>query len=135
MSGYPYDRAITPLIDAARSMKPNAAPSGARWLVITTDVIPMPIGRAEFLLKEAKDLAEKTSRSKDENGQPGSDLRSGGATLREQVELAHFTRRRCHSGSAGSVQAVAWSPLEKRVAKVKFPAKRRIAAPTPRRYS
>jgi len=78
-------KAITPLIDAGKIEEAKASLQAAlNTLVITTEVIPLPKLRADLLLKDAQTLAEKKTRSKEENDKLAQDLK----VSREQLQLA-----------------------------------------------
>ena len=80
-------KAITPLIDAG---KIDEAKVGLQitlnTLVITTDVIPLPKLRSEYLIKMAQTLAEKKGRSKEESDQLANDIKGA----REQLQMAEL---------------------------------------------
>jgi len=80
-------KAITPLIDAGRI---EEAKSGLRaalnTLVVTTEAVPLPKLRAEYLLKEAQGLAEKKSRNATEDDKLKRHLREA----RHQLKLAEL---------------------------------------------
>jgi hypothetical protein len=88
LASYPAAiKAITPLIDAGKIDDAKARLQAALdTLVVTTEVIPLPKVRAEIFLKEAQSLAEKKSRSKDENDRLARDLQSA----REQLQLSEL---------------------------------------------
>lgn len=81
-------KAIAPLIDAGKIDEAKARLQAAlNTLVVTTDdVIPLPKLRAEHLLKQAQDLAEKKDRSKEENEKLTKHL----LAAREQLQLAEL---------------------------------------------
>jgi len=81
-------KAIVPLIDAGKIEEAKAGLQAAlNTLVVTTDdVIPLPKLRAEHLLKQAQDLAEKKDRSKEENEKLVNNLHAA----REQLQLAEL---------------------------------------------
>ena len=81
-------KAIAPLIDAGKIEEAKAGLQAAlNTLVVTTDdVIPLPKLRAEHLLKQAQDLAEKKDRSKEENEKLTNNL----LAAREQLQLAEL---------------------------------------------
>ena len=81
-------KAIAPLIDAGKIDDAKARLQAVlNTLVVTTDdVIPLPKLRAEHLLKEAQDLAEKKDRSKEENDKLAKHLQAA----REQLQMAEL---------------------------------------------
>ena len=81
-------KAIAPLIDAGKIDEAKAGLLAAlNTRVVTTDeVMPLPKLRAEFLLKEAQDLAEKKDRSKEENDKLAKHLQAA----REQLQMAEL---------------------------------------------
>ena len=81
-------KAIAPLIDAGKIEEAKAGLQAVlNTLVVTTDdVIPLPKLRAEHLLKQAQDLAEKKDRSKEENEKLTHNL----LAAREQLQLAEL---------------------------------------------
>lgn len=80
-------KAVTPLIDAGKIEEAKAKLQAAlNTLVITTEIIPLPKLRAELMLKEAQTLAEKKTRSKEENDKLGQYLKSS----REQLQIAEM---------------------------------------------
>ena len=89
LASYPSAiKAIAPLIDAGKIDEAKAALQAAlNTLVVTTDdVIPLPKLRAEHLLKQAQDLAEKKDRSKEENDKLSKHLQAA----REQLQMAEL---------------------------------------------
>ena len=81
-------KAIAPLIDAGKIDEAKAGLLAAlNTRVVTTDeVMPLPKLRAEFLLKEAQDLAEKKDRSIEENHKLANHLQAA----REQLQIAEL---------------------------------------------
>lgn len=81
-------KAIAPLIDASKIEDAKARLQAVlNTLVVTTDdVIPLPKLRAEHLLKEAQELAEKKDRSKEENDRLAKHLQAA----REQLQMAEL---------------------------------------------
>lgn len=81
-------KAIAPLIDAGKIDEAKAGLQAVlNTLVVTTDdIIPLPKLRAEHLLKEAQDLAEKKDRSKEESDKLAKHLQAA----REQLQLAEL---------------------------------------------
>jgi len=81
-------KAVVPLIDAGKIDEAKARLQAAlNTLVVTTDeVIPLPKLRAEHLLKQAQELAEKKDRSKEENDKLTKHLQAA----REQLQLAEL---------------------------------------------
>lgn len=81
-------KAIAPLIDAGKIDEAKAGLQAVlNTLVVTTDdVIPLPKLRAEHLLKEAQELAEKKDRSKEENEKLAKTLQGA----REQLQMAEL---------------------------------------------
>lgn len=81
-------KAIVPLIDAGKIEEAKAALQAAlNTLVVTTDdVIPLPKVRAEHMLEQAKDLAEKKDRNTEEEKKLGNNLRAA----RDQLQLAEL---------------------------------------------
>ena len=81
-------KAIVPLIDAGKSEEAKAGLLNAlNTLVVTTDeVMPLPKLRAEHLLKQAQELAEKKERSKEENDKLANQLQAA----REQLQIAEL---------------------------------------------
>lgn len=81
-------KAIAPLIDAGKIDEAKARLQAAlNTLVVTTDdVIPLPKLRAEHLLKQAQELAEKKDRSKEENDKLAKQLQAA----REQLQMAEL---------------------------------------------
>ena len=77
-----------PLIDAGKIDEAKARLQAAlNTLVVTTDdVIPLPKLRAEHLLKQAQELAEKKDRGKEENDKLTKHLQSA----REQLQMAEL---------------------------------------------
>lgn len=89
LASYPSAiKAIAPLIDAGKIDEAKAALQAAlNTLVVTTDeVIPLPKLRAEHLLKQAQDLAEKKDRSNEENDKLAKHLQAA----REQLQMAEL---------------------------------------------
>lgn len=89
LASYPAAiKAIAPLIDAGKIDEAKAGLQAAlNTLVVTTDdVIPLPKLRAEQLLKQAQDLAEKKDRSKEENDKLANTLQGA----REQLQMAEL---------------------------------------------
>lgn len=89
LSTYPAAiKAIAPLIDAGKIDEAKAGLQAAlNTLVVTTDdVVPLPKLRAEHLLKQAQDLAEKKDRSKEENEKLAKNLQAA----REQLQMAEL---------------------------------------------
>ena len=81
-------KAIAPLIDAGKIDEAKARLQAAlNTLVVTTDeVIPLPKLRAEHLLKQAQELAEKKDRSKEDNDKLAKFLQA----TREQLQMAEL---------------------------------------------
>ena len=81
-------KAIAPLIDAGKIDEAKAGLLAAlNTRVVTTDeVMPLPKLRAEFLLNEAQELAEKKDRSKEENDKLAKHLQAS----REQLQIAEL---------------------------------------------
>jgi hypothetical protein len=81
-------KAIAPLIDAGKIEEAKAGLQAAlNTLVVTTDdVIPLPKLRAEHMLKQAQDLAEKNARSTEEEKKLANNLHAA----REQLQLAEL---------------------------------------------
>jgi hypothetical protein len=80
-------KAITPLIDAGKIEEAKAGLRTAlRTLVVTTEAVPLPRLRAEYLVKEAQRLAEKKDRSTNENSKLKKDLEEA----RNQLKLAEL---------------------------------------------
>lgn len=81
-------RAIVPLIDAGKIEEAKSRLQAAlNTLVVTTDdVVPLPKLRAEHLLKQAQELAEKKDRSKEENEKLTKHLQGA----REQLQMAEL---------------------------------------------
>lgn len=81
-------KAIAPLIDAGKIDEAKAGLQAAlNTLVITTDdIVPLPKLRAEHLLKQAQDLAEKRDRNKEENEKLTKYLQAA----REQLQMAEL---------------------------------------------
>jgi hypothetical protein len=81
-------KAVVPLIDAGKIDEAKARLQAAlNTLVVTTDeVIPLPKLRAEHLLKQAQELAEKKDRSKEENDKLAKHLQAA----REQLQMAEL---------------------------------------------
>jgi YfdX protein len=81
-------KAIVPLIDAGKIDEAKTRLQAAlNTLVVTTDdVIPLPKLRAEHLLKQAQELAEKKDRSKEENDKLTKNLQAA----REQLQVAEL---------------------------------------------
>lgn len=89
LASYPAAiKAIAPLIDAGKIDDAKAGLQAAlNTLVVTTDnVIPLPKLRAEHLLKQAQDLAEKKDRSNEENDKLAKHLQAA----REQLQMAEL---------------------------------------------
>ena len=89
LASYPAAiKAIAPLIDAGKIDEARAGLQAAlNTLVVTTDnVTPLPKLRAEQLLKQAQDLAEKKDRSKEENDKLAKTLQGA----REQLQMAEL---------------------------------------------
>jgi hypothetical protein len=87
LASYPSAiKAIAPLIDAGKIDEAKAGLQAAlNTLVVTTDeVVPLPKLRAEHLLKQAQDLAEKKDRSMEENDKLAKHLQAA----REQLQIA-----------------------------------------------
>ena len=81
-------KALVPLIDAGKIDEAKARLQAAlNTLVVTTDdVIPLPKLRAEHLLKQAQELAEKKDRSKEENDKLTKHIQAA----REQLQMAEL---------------------------------------------
>lgn len=81
-------KAIVRLIDAGKIDEAKAKLQATlTTLVVTTDdVIPLPKLRAEYLLKQAQELAEKKERSKEENDKLANHLQAA----REQLQMAEL---------------------------------------------
>jgi hypothetical protein len=81
-------KAVVPLIDAGKIDEAKAKLQAAlNTLVVTTDeVVPLPKLRAEHLLKQAQELAEKKDRSKEENDKLTTQLQAA----REQLQMAEL---------------------------------------------
>ena len=81
-------KAIAPLIDAGKIDEAKAGLQAVlNTLVVTTDdVVPLPKLRAEHLLKQAQELAEKKDRSKEENDKLAKHLQAS----REQLQMAEL---------------------------------------------
>ena len=81
-------KAIAPLIDAGKIDEAKAGLQAVlNTLVVTTDeVVPLPKLRAEHLLKEAQELAEKKDRSKEDNDKLAKNLQAA----REQLQMAEL---------------------------------------------
>ena len=81
-------KAIAPLIDAGKIDEAKAGlQSVLNTLVVTTDeVVPLPKLRAEHLLKETQELAEKKDRSKEDNDKLAKHLQAA----REQLQMAEL---------------------------------------------
>ena len=81
-------KAIVPLIDAGKIDEAKTRLQAAlNTLVVTTDdVIPLPKLRAEHLLKQVQELAEKKHRSKEENDKLTKHLQAA----REQLQMAEL---------------------------------------------
>jgi hypothetical protein len=81
-------KAIARLIDDGKIDEAKARLQATlTTLVVTTDdVIPLPKLRAEHLLKQAQELAEKKDRSKEENDKLAKHLQ----TVREQLQMAEL---------------------------------------------
>lgn len=81
-------KAIVPLIDAGKIDEAKTRLQAAlNTLVVTTDdVIPLPKLRAEHLLKQVQELAEKKDRSKEENDKLTKHLQAA----REQLQMAEL---------------------------------------------
>ena len=78
-------KAVTRLIDENKLNEAKTALEAALSTLIVTDVIiPLPVVRAELLLKEAEKLAEKSSRSEKDNESLSNHL----SEARKQVRLA-----------------------------------------------
>lgn len=88
LSTYPKAiKAITPLIDAGKIDEAKAELQAMlNTLVITTQIVPLPKLRAEAMLREAKSLAEKKQRSKEENDKLSINLQG----ISEQLEMAEL---------------------------------------------
>ncbi len=81
-------KAIVPLIDAGKIDEAKARLQAAlnTLMVTTDDVIPLPKLRAEHLLKQAQELAEKKDRSKEENDKLTKHIQAA----REQLQMAEL---------------------------------------------
>jgi hypothetical protein len=81
-------KAIAPLIDAGKIDEAKARLQAAlNTLVVTTDeVVPLPKLRAEHLLKQAQELAEKKDRGTEENDKLAKHLQA----IREQLQMAEL---------------------------------------------
>ena len=78
-------KAVARLIDENKLNEAKTALEAALSTLIVTDVIiPLPVVRAELLLKEAEKLAEKSSRSEKDNESLSNQL----SEARKQVRLA-----------------------------------------------
>lgn len=80
-------KAITPLIDAGKITEAKrelqAEPS---TVVVTDQIVPLPVLRSEALLGHAETLAEKEARTDAENVELSSKL----AAIRNQLEMAQL---------------------------------------------
>jgi hypothetical protein len=80
-------KAITPLIDAGRLDEARVAlQTLLNTLVVTSEVVPLPKLRAEEHIKAAQALAEKKSRSAEENARLSQNL----AAAREQLQIGEL---------------------------------------------
>jgi len=80
-------KAITPLIDADKLEEAKAGLRTAlSTLVVTTEAVPLPKLRAEYLVKEAQRLAEKQDRNPNENDK----LKKLLGEARNQLKLAEL---------------------------------------------
>lgn len=78
-------KAVTPLIDAGKIDEAKTALHMAlSTLVVTNEVIPLPTLRAQVLLANAEELAQKTERTDEENDTLSKQLKSA----RDQLKLA-----------------------------------------------
>jgi hypothetical protein len=85
-------KAITPLIDAGRIDEAKSALRAAlRTLVVTQEVIPLPILRAEQLLDSAEALAEKKARSARDNENLAELLKAAQSQLKLAELLGYGT--------------------------------------------
>lgn len=100
-------KAIVPLIDAGKIDEAKARLQAAlNTLVVTTDdVIPLPKLRAEHLLKQAQELAEKKDRSKEENDKLTSNLQAA----RQQLQMAELL---------GYAKKTDFSPLYEQISEI-----------------
>jgi len=80
-------KAVAPLIDAGKVDEANVALQAAlNTLVVTTDVIPLPVLRAETLLRNAEALAENKERTDKDNKTLANQL----AEARNQLKMAEL---------------------------------------------
>lgn len=80
-------KAVAPLIDAGKVDEAKVALQAAlNTLVVTTDVIPLPVLRAETLLRNAEALAENKERTDKDNKTLANQL----AEARNQLKMAEL---------------------------------------------
>lgn len=80
-------KAVAPLIDAGKVDEAKVALQAAlNTLVVTTDVIPLPVLRAEILLRNAEALAENKERTDKDNKTLANQL----AEVRNQLKMAEL---------------------------------------------
>jgi len=80
-------KAVAPLIDAGKVDEAKVALQAAlNTLVVTTDVIPLPVLRAETLLRNAEALAENKERTDKDNKTLANQL----AEARNQLKIAEL---------------------------------------------
>ncbi len=80
-------KAIAPLIDDGQIDEAKAGlQSALNTLVVTDHVLPLPVLRADALLKRAEELAEKEDRSDEDNESLSNSL----AAARNQLEMAEL---------------------------------------------
>lgn len=80
-------RAIAPLIDEGKMDEAKASLRAALGtLVVTEDIVPLPVLRAELLLALAEELTEKSDRTDAENEELSDTL----AAVRHQLEMAEL---------------------------------------------
>ncbi|PJJ99191.1 hypothetical protein CO641_06245 [Lysobacteraceae bacterium NML91-0213] len=80
-------KAVAPLIDAGKVVEAKVALQAAlNTLVVTTDVIPLPVLRAEILLRNAEALAENKKRTDKDNKTLANLL----AEARNQLKMAEL---------------------------------------------
>ncbi len=80
-------KAVAPLIDAGKVVEAKVALQAAlNTLVVTTDVIPLPVLRAEILLRNAEALAENKERTDKYNKTLANQL----AEARNQLKMAEL---------------------------------------------
>ena len=100
-------KAISPMLDKGETDKAKAALQAALdTLVVTTDVVPLPLLRSQYMLAAAEKLAEKDKRSEEENAQLDKLLQAADSELQMAEALGYGSKED-------------FKPLHKQIAQIK----------------